>query len=248
MPIKRTKIATYKFDAPLPGPPMILFSDLHLYGKKNSSISVFPEAVEHLFTLLKKYQSRGYELYGLGDILEGWRFNAKQILKQHPDFMWLITRHVHIIRGNHDWDAWKKIQAQFGKETYEFLQVGPIFMSHGHEADPMNKHHAWYSRYATKFAGVLKRAGLDMDALHRRVRTRHKDKLKEIYRTHSLRLQHTIAKGATIFCFGHLHMPYLDTTDPNCVVVNLGSIANYQRAFSYVEITERELILWKIEL
>jgi predicted phosphodiesterase len=87
-----------------------------------------------------------------------------------------------------------------------------------------------------------------MDRVHGRVRAHHAEKLKSIYRTHVERLQHTIAPTAHIFCFGHLHMPYIDHTNPDAVIVNLGSIANTQRAFSYVEITERELVLWKIVL
>ncbi|MBI3495109.1 metallophosphoesterase family protein [Candidatus Berkelbacteria bacterium] len=227
---------------------MILFSDLHLFGKENRSISVAPESVHHLFGLLQHYHAKGYALYGLGDILEGWRFRPRQILKLHPDFSWFIIRHVTIIRGNHDWDVWKKIERTFDKRTYEFLTIGPFFFSHGHELDPLNRRHAWYSKYATKFSGVLKRLGLDTDRAKNRMRERHADYIKKIYRRHAARLAATIAPDAHVFCFGHIHMPYIDTTDPAHVVVNLGSIASHLRAYSYAEVTAREITLWKIEL
>ncbi|MCX6781172.1 MAG: metallophosphoesterase family protein [Candidatus Magasanikbacteria bacterium] len=246
---RREQIAIYKFPEPLTDiPNMVLFSDLHLYGKNNKSISVFPENVRELFKMLHKYHDQGYELYGLGDILEGWRFNTKQILKMHPDFVWFLNNNVHIIRGNHDWTAWKRIEKQFGKKTHEFLQVGPIFMSHGHQADPLNRRSAWYSRYATKLAGYLKRAGINMDKTYRKTKFKHADKIKQRYENHTLAVQNTIAPTAKIFCYGHLHMPYLDTSLENIVIVNLGSIANYARIFSYVEITATELTLWKVTL
>lgn len=245
---KREKLAFYRFPTPLEIKPMILFSDLHLFGKENRSISVSPEAVQHFFYLLQQYHKKNYELYGLGDILEGWRFRTKQILKKHPDFSWFIIRHVNIIRGNHDWAVWKKIERNFGKPTYEYLQVGPFFMSHGHEIDPLNRRHAWYSKYATKFSGVLKRLGLDTDLVWRRARHKKSDLIRARYRRHAARLAATIAPAARFFCFGHVHLPYIDVTDPEHVVVNLGSIANHQRVYSYVEITPRELVLWKIEL
>ena len=84
---RREQLAVYTFPHKLDIPKMVLFSDLHLYGKNNKSISVFPENVRELFVMLKKYHDKGYELYGLGDILEGWRFRTAQILKQHPEFM-----------------------------------------------------------------------------------------------------------------------------------------------------------------
>jgi hypothetical protein len=43
-------------------------------------------------------------------------------------------------------------------------------------------------------------------------------------------------------------MPYIDTELDGTVIVNLGSIANYVRVFSYVEITPEQLILWKVTL
>lgn len=245
---RREEMAEFRFPKKLDIPNMVLFSDLHLYGKHNKAISVPPESVNALFAMLQRYRDNGYELYGLGDILEGWRFRTKQILKLHPEFTLFLQNNVHIIRGNHDWDTWVKIEKEFGKKSHEFIQVGPIFMSHGHEADPFNRKHAWYSRYATKFAGVLKQAGFNTDRLYRRARTKHGDKLKQIYRVHTQKLHHTIAPEATIFCYGHLHMPYLDASDPNAVIVNLGSIANHIRVFSYVEITPEKLILWKVTI
>lgn len=245
---RREQIAVYHFPKRQDIPNMVLFSDLHLYGKTNKSISVFPENVRELFAMLKRYHEKGYELYGLGDILEGWRFRTKQILKQHPDHMQFLNEHVHIIRGNHDWTAWRRIEKQFGKKTFEHLQVGPIYMSHGHQADPMNRKAAWYSRYATKVAGYMKRMGLNTDKLYRKVHLRHGDRIKHRYQNYTTAVQQTLAPDATVFCYGHLHMPYIDASNPNMVVVNLGSIANYVRVFSYVEITPDCLTLWKVTL
>lgn len=245
---RREQLAVYKFKQKLDIPNMVLFSDLHLYGKNNKSISVFPENVRELFKILEKYHAKGYQLYGLGDILEGWRFRTKQILKMHPEFVLFLNNNVHIIRGNHDWTAWRRIEKEYGKKTHEYLQVGPIFMSHGHQADPINRKAAWYSRYATKIAGIMKRAGLNTDKLYRRAKHKRADKLKLHYRKHTRAVQQTVAPNAKIFCYGHLHMPYIDTELEDTVIVNLGSIANYVRVFSYVEITPEQLILWKITL
>ncbi len=245
---RRERIATYSFKEPFKSPPMVLFSDVHLYGKLNKAISVPPENVRELFKLLQKYTDDGYELYGLGDILEGWRSNAKQILKYHPEYIDFLVKHVHIIRGNHDWTAWRRIEKKFGIKTEESIQIGPIYLSHGHKADPINRTAVWYSRYATKTAGLLKRAGINTDIIFRKMRGRSTPRLKALYRKHSLKLQTTIVPTASIFCYGHLHIPYIDTTLPETVVVNLGSIANHVRIFSYVEITQTELILWKITL
>lgn len=241
---RREQLAVYKFPAPLDIPRMILFSDLHLYGKNNRAISVYPENVRELFIILKKFRDKGYELYGLGDILEGWRFRPSQILKQHPEFMDFLKEHVHIIRGNHDWTAWKRIE----KETFEHIQVGPIYMSHGHFADPINKKSPWFSRYATKVAGYMKRMGLNTDKLYRAARHKHSSRIKTRYQNYTAAVQKTIAPSATIFCYGHLHMPYIDASNPEYIVVNLGSIANHMRIFSYVEITPTELKLWKVVL
>lgn len=245
---RREQLAVYTFPHKLDIPKMVLFSDLHLYGKNNKSISVFPENVRELFVMLKKYHDKGYELYGLGDILEGWRFRTAQILKQHPESMDFLIKNVNIIRGNHDWTAWKRIEKELGKETFEHIQVGPIYMSHGHFADPINKKSPWFSRYATKVAGYMKRMGLNTDKMYRKASLRHGDKIKLRYKNYTTAVQETLAPDATIFCYGHLHMPYVDVTDPNKIVVNLGSIANYVRVFSYVEITPEKLTLWKTTL
>lgn len=245
---RREQIAVYHFPKRLNVPNMVLFSDLHLYGKTNKSISVFPENVHELFAMLQRYHEKGYELYGLGDIIEGWRFQTKQIQKQHPEFMDFLNKHVNIIRGNHDWTAWRRIEKQFGKETFEHIQVGPIYMSHGHQADPFNRKAAWYSRYATKIAGYMKRMGMNTDKLYRSARTKHGDRIKLRYRNFTEAVQETIAPDANIFCYGHLHMPYIDATNPDRIIVNLGSIANYVRIFSYAEITPEQITLWKVTL
>ncbi len=245
---RREQIAVYKFSEPLDIPHMVLFSDLHLYGKTNKSISVFPENVRELFAMLERYREKGYQLFGLGDILEGWRFRPKQILKLHPEYMNFLIEHVTIIRGNHDWTAWRRIEKNFGKKTFEHIQVGPIYMSHGHQADPLNRNAAWYSRYATKVAGYMKRVGLNTDKFYRAARVKHEDRIKHRYANYTEAVQHTLAPDAHIFCYGHLHMPYIDASNPARVVVNLGSIANYVRVFSYVEVTPTELTLWKVTL
>lgn len=245
---RREQLAVYTFPKRLDIPKMILFSDLHLYGKTNRSISVFPENVRELFKMLKKFKDKGYELYGLGDILEGWRFRVSHIKKQHPEFVLFLNDHVHIIRGNHDWTAWQRIGKELNKETFEHIQVGPIYMSHGHQADPINKKSAWYSRYATKVAGYMKRMGLNTDKLYRKARNKHGERIKLRYQNYTTAVQNTLAPTATIFCYGHLHMPYLDTSNPERVIVNLGSIANHARIFSYVEITPEKLTLWKVTL
>ncbi|OGH62062.1 MAG: hypothetical protein A2848_02970 [Candidatus Magasanikbacteria bacterium RIFCSPHIGHO2_01_FULL_50_8] len=245
---RREQLAVYKFSERLDIPKMVLFSDLHLYGKNNRSISVFPENVRELFKMLQKYLDKGYELYGLGDILEGWRFQPKQIIKMHPEYLDFLVKNVHLIRGNHDWTAWRRIEKENGIQTHEFLQVGPVFLSHGHSADPINKKSPWYSRYATKVAGIMKRAGVNTDKLYRRAKLKHGERLMERYRAHTFQLQQTVAPDAHIFCYGHLHMPYVDTSLDGALIVNLGSIANYVRVFSFVEITPEQLILWKVTL
>ena len=128
--------------------PLFVISDLHLGSGSLRDVFSDPAKKRLLFEFLKMVEQEDGKLIVLGDLLDLWRFNLKNIVRAHTDiFDKMYEMGTVYIPGNHD--SVLSVLAPSGRLPHPLLNTASmplqiefsgqnIAFMHGHELDAIN--------------------------------------------------------------------------------------------------------------
>ncbi len=205
----------------------VIFSDLHR-GQRDGADD-FKRCEKAYNAALGYYYEKGYTLVGLGDVDELWECSPKKVIKAYHTTMNLeaqfqANRRYLRVWGNHDSD-WqreglvrRKLHDIYGSQLQipealrvqvkaAGIQIGQIFMVHGHQGTLESDQYSFISRIAVRYGwGFIQRL------FNIRSTTPAKD--------FELRHKHNVAmyrwaeqKADTILIAGHTHRPVFASTN-----------------------------------
>lgn len=217
------------------------------------------------FTALKHYYSQGFTYIELGDGDELWENRRmSQIIELHNNVFWLLSLfyrqdRLYLLYGNHDMEKKRPgysdqvcgsyfctdsqcHQSLFpGLTFYEgvILQQCPqgkrLYLTHGHQADPLNSTFWKFSRFLVRyFWQPLEHFGV-LDPTSAAKNYTHKDRVEQ-------RLSDYAVKSGRILITGHTHRPRLSPDNPQ--YMNTGSCV-HPRCITCLEIVGDEIALVK---
>lgn len=217
------------------------------------------------FTALKHYYAQGFTYIELGDGDELWENRSmSQILEIHNNVFWLLSLfyrqgRLYLLYGNHDMEKKQRhysdrvCSTYFCTETqcrqplfpglvfYEGIilenccQGKRLYLTHGHQADPLNSTFWRFSRFLVRYLWQpLEHFGV-LDPTSAAKNYTHKDRVERRLSDYATQ------KGQTLIT-GHTHRPRLDPTAPQ--YLNTGSCV-HPRCITCLEIVGETIILVK---
>lgn len=206
---------------------------------------------QHLyFAALNYYYEKGYTYIELGDGDELWEHpDFKQIQEIHSNVFWMFhqfqkANRLFLIYGNHDMEK-KSPSFPLDFPFYEgiILKDSPshkkFYLTHGHQADPLNSTFWRFSRFLVRFFWKpLEQFGV-LDPTSAAKNYHVKEKVEKRLETWAK------SQNITLIC-GHTHRPLLNKETPH--YCNVGSCV-HPRCITCIELNGHFLTLvkWSLE-